>query len=69
MLYLHPLIYSLSIVGHYTQVNALAQGTYEAQQKVWGSINILMIVVWLTLGCIEIIDWVRVKSAQHLGEG
>jgi hypothetical protein len=40
-------IYSLSIVGHYSQVKALVQGTYEAQQKVWGSINILMIVIWL----------------------
>jgi hypothetical protein len=58
-------IFSLSIVGHYTQVNALAQGTYETQRKVWGSINILMIVVWLTFGCIEIIRWIRVKSAQQ----
>jgi hypothetical protein len=58
-------IYGLSIFGHYSQVNELVQGTYEAQQRVWGWLNILLIGVWGATGGIEAIRWIRVKAAQH----
>ena len=52
-------IYGLSVVGHYAQVNALAQGTFEAQQKTWGGVNTLMLVAWFIFGCIGAFRWVR----------
>ena len=58
-------IYGLSVVGHYVQVNALAKGTFEAQQKAWGGVNILMLVVWFIFACIGAFRWVRSKSTSH----
>ena len=60
-------IYGLSVVGHYAQVNALAQGTFEAQQKAWGGVNTLMLVVWVIFGCIGAFRWVRRKSSAASG--
>jgi hypothetical protein len=58
-------IYSLSVVGHYAQVNALVQGTFEAQQKAWGGVNTLMLVAWFIFGGIGAFRWVRTKSPPN----
>lgn len=57
-------IYALSILGHNAQLNALAHGTFEAQKTLWGTLNILMLVVWVMLGCMGAYRWLRIKSAQ-----
>lgn len=63
MLIMTLVIYALSVFGHYAQVNALAGGTFVAQQKAWGAVNTLMLVVWFVFGCICAFRWVRSKSA------
>ena len=65
MLAMAVAIYGLSIFGHYSQVKALAQGTYEAGQRVWGWLNILLIGVWCILGGMEAIRWIRGKTGKH----
>lgn len=61
-------IYGFSVVGHAAQVNALAQGTFEAQEKVWGGVNTLMLAAWFILGGMGAFRWVRSKAAQHSGQ-
>lgn len=40
-------VYGASAFGHYAQVQALVQGTAEAQQKIWGAANLLALLAWL----------------------
>lgn len=56
------LIYGLSVIGHAAQVHALAQGTFEAQQKAWGSANTVALAIWFMIGCVGAFRWVRSKA-------
>jgi len=56
-------VYGISVFGHYTQINALMQGTPEIQQRTWGIVNGLMIIVWLVFAGIEAFRFVTTKSA------
>lgn len=56
-------VYGISVFGHYTQINAVMQGTPEIQQRNWGIVNGLMIVVWLVFAVIEAFRFVKTKSA------
>jgi hypothetical protein len=58
-------VYSISVFGHYTQISALIQGTFEIQQKTWGIANGLMIMVWLIFAVIEAFRLVKTKSAHR----
>jgi hypothetical protein len=40
------------------------QGTPEIQQRTWGMVNSLMIIVWLVFAVIEAIRFVKTKSTR-----
>lgn len=62
-------LYVVSVVGHYTQINAMVQGTAELQGNIWRIVNVLMIVFWLLFALVEIVRVVKAKSAQQPAEG
>jgi hypothetical protein len=53
------LLYLVSVVGHYAQINALNQGTVETQQDFWSVVNGLMTIIWLAFAVVEIFRLIR----------
>jgi hypothetical protein len=49
------LVYLMSIAGHYLQVMALNQGKFEIQEKMWGLVNGLMILIWCGFVAFELL--------------
>ncbi|MBG0785627.1 MAG: hypothetical protein H0S79_11040 [Anaerolineaceae bacterium] len=62
-------VYIASVVGHYIQINALMQGTYEVQQQTWGIVNIVMGVIWLIFAIMEAVRSIKARRNQPSNPG